>query len=104
VPIKRTANDIFGRSYALLVATPVTAGRAPPVELLRSLFDLTPAEARVARGLAAGESLDDIAENGGVSRNTVRSQLQKVMDKIGCTRQAEVTALLSSVTAPATSL
>jgi len=97
VPIKRTANDIFGRSYALLVATPVTAGRAPPVELLRSLFDLTPSEARVARGLATGESLDNIAESGGVSRNTVRAQLQKVMDKIGCTRQAEVTALLSSV-------
>jgi DNA-binding CsgD family transcriptional regulator len=101
VPIKRSANDLFGRSYALLVATPVTAGRAPPVELLRSLFDLTPSEARVARGLAAGESLDDIAENGGVSRNTVRAQLQRVMDKIGCTRQAEVTALLSSVTPPA---
>jgi DNA-binding CsgD family transcriptional regulator len=102
VPIKRSASDIFGRSYAVLVATPVTAGRAPPVELLRSLFDLTPSEARVARGLAAGESLDDIADNGGVSRNTVRAQLQKVMDKIGCTRQAEVTALLSSVTLPAT--
>jgi DNA-binding CsgD family transcriptional regulator len=102
VPIKRSANDIFGRSYALLVATPVTAGRAPPVELLRSLFDLTPSEARVARGLATGESLDNIAESGGVSRNTVRAQLQKVMDKIGCTRQAEVTALLSSVTPAAT--
>ena len=102
VPIKRSANDVFGSSYALLVATPVTAGRAPPVELLRSLFDLTPSEARVARGLSAGESLDVIAENGGVSRNTVRAQLQKVMDKMGCKRQAEVTALLSSVTPPAT--
>ena len=87
-----------------MVATPVTAGRAPPVEVLRSLFDLTPSEARVARGLAAGESLDNIAESGGVSRNTVRAQLQKVMDKIGCTRQAEVTALLSSVTSLATPL
>jgi DNA-binding CsgD family transcriptional regulator len=98
VPIKRSAHDIFGKSYALLVATPVTAGRAPPVELLRSLFDLTPSEARVARGLAAGESLDDIATSGAVSRNTVRAQLQKVMEKVGCTRQAEVTALLSSMT------
>jgi DNA-binding CsgD family transcriptional regulator len=52
--------------------------------------------------LATGESLDNIAESGGVSRNTVRAQLQKVMDKIGCTRQAEVTALLSSVTPAAT--
>lgn len=100
LPVKRSASDYFGRSYALLVATPVTAGRAPPVEVLRSLFDLTPSEARVARGLAAGDSLDNIADSGGVSRNTVRTQLQRVMEKMGCTRQAEVTALLSRVAAP----
>jgi DNA-binding CsgD family transcriptional regulator len=97
LPIRRSAHDIFGRSYALLIVTPVTARRAPGVELLRSLFDLTPSEARVARGLATGDSLDDIAASGGVSRNTVRSQLQQVLEKIGCSRQAEVTALLSNV-------
>lgn len=97
VPIRRSAQDIFGRSCALLVFTPVTGRKAPPVELLRSLFDLTPSEARVARGLATGESLDEIAETGGVTRNTVRTQLQQVMSKIGCTRQAEVTALLSNI-------
>jgi DNA-binding CsgD family transcriptional regulator len=97
VPVRRSAQDIFGRSSALLVFTPVTGRKAPPVELLRSLFDLTPSEARVARSLAAGESLDDIAATGGVTRNTVRTQLQQVMSKIGCTRQAEVTALLSNI-------
>ena len=37
--------------HAMLVITPVTTRRAPPVELLRSLFDLTPSEARVARSM-----------------------------------------------------
>ena len=97
VPIRRAAHDIFGRSYAVLVITPVTTRRAPPVELLRSLFDLTPSEARVARSLAGGDSLDDIAADGGVSRNTVRAQLRQVMDKTGCTRQAEVTALMANI-------
>lgn len=97
LPIRRSALDIFGHSYALLIMTPVTARRSPPVELLRSMFDLTPSEARVARSLARGDSLDDIAACGGVSRNTVRCQLQQVLDKIGCSRQAEVTALLSNV-------
>ena len=97
LPIRRSALDIFGRSYALLIATPVTARKAPAVELLRSLFDLTPSEARVARGLATGDSLDDIAASGGVSRNTVRAQLQQVLSKIGCARQAEVAVLLSNV-------
>jgi DNA-binding CsgD family transcriptional regulator len=98
LPIRRSAHDIFTRSYALLVVTPLTARKAPPVELLRSLFDLTVAEARVARGLAGGESLDDIATSGGVTRNTVRTQLQQILEKTGCTRQAEVTALLSNIT------
>lgn len=97
VPIRRSAHDIFARSYALLIVTPVTARKAPPVELLRSLFDLTPSEARVARGLATGDSLDDIAAKGSVSRNTVRAQLQQVLEKTGCERQAEVAALLSGV-------
>ncbi len=97
LPIRRSAHDIFARAYALLVITPLTARKAPPVELLRSLFDLTVAEARVARGLAGGQSLDDLASSGGVSRNTVRTQLQQVLEKTGCTRQAEVTALLSNV-------
>jgi DNA-binding CsgD family transcriptional regulator len=97
IPVRRSAHDIFERSYALLVVTPLTARKAPPVELLRSLFDLTVSEARVARGLAGGASLDDIAASGGVARNTVRTQLQQVLEKTGCTRQAEVTALLSNI-------
>jgi DNA-binding CsgD family transcriptional regulator len=97
VPIKRSAHDIFARGYALMIVTPVTGRRSPPVELVRSLFDLTTSEARVARGIAAGESLDQIAASGGVSRNTVRSQLQQVLEKTGCTRQAEVTALLTNI-------
>lgn len=97
VPLKRAAQDIFGRSYALLIVTPLTARKAPPVELLRSLFDLTPSEARVARGLAGGATLDEIATAGDVSRNTVRTQLQQVLEKMGCTRQSEVTALLTGI-------
>ncbi|WP_443748224.1 helix-turn-helix transcriptional regulator [Asticcacaulis solisilvae] len=97
VPISRSAHDIFARSYALVVLTPVAARTAPPVELLRSLFDLTPSEARVARSLAAGESLEEIAEQGGVALTTVRTQLRQVMEKTGTTRQAEIVALLTGV-------
>lgn len=97
IPIRRTAHDIFAGSYALLVVTPVTAPRAPSVELMRSLFDLTQSEARVARGLAMGDSLDEIASAGGVAISTVRSQLRVVLGKTGCVRQAELVALLANV-------
>jgi DNA-binding CsgD family transcriptional regulator len=97
VPVQRCALNIFGRSHALLIMTPISARRSPPFELLCAMFDLTPSEARVARSLATGDSLDDIAASGGVSRNTVRCQLQHVLQKVGCSRQAEATALLSNM-------
>jgi DNA-binding CsgD family transcriptional regulator len=80
--------------------TPVTPPQAPPVELVQSLFDLTPAEARVARGLAAGKTLENIASDASVSLNTVRTHLHHVMEKTGCNRQAEVVALLTGIVPP----
>jgi DNA-binding CsgD family transcriptional regulator len=98
IPVRRSAHDIFAGSYALLVLTPVAAAAAPPIELIRSLFDLTPSEARVARGLAVGETPEEIASIGGVAISTVRSQLRQVLEKTGCTRQAEVVSLLANIT------
>jgi DNA-binding CsgD family transcriptional regulator len=100
VPIRLSARDIFARCAAVLVLTPVALPQAPPVELVQSLFDLTPAEARVARGLAAGKTVYDIATDGGTSANTVRTQLRAVLGKTGCSRQTEVVALLSGLAAP----
>jgi DNA-binding CsgD family transcriptional regulator len=77
--------------------TPVTAPQAPPVELVQSLFDLTPAEATVARGLAAGETVDQLASTRGVSENTIRMQVRAVLEKTGCSRQTDVVALLTGV-------
>jgi DNA-binding CsgD family transcriptional regulator len=97
IPIRGNARDIFVRCAGVLVLTPVAAPQAPAVELIQSLFDLTPAEARVARNLAAGDTLDEIAATGRVSRNTVRSHVRGVLEKTGCRRQAEVVALLGGI-------
>ena len=97
IPIRLSARDIFMRCAAALVLTPVTAPKAPPVELVQSLFDLTPAEAQVARGLAAGETVDSLAGARGVSENTIRMQVRGVLEKTGCNRQADVVALLTGV-------
>jgi DNA-binding CsgD family transcriptional regulator len=97
VPIRFSARDIFARSAAVFVLMPVVAPSAPPVELVMSLFDLTPAEARVARGLAAGKTVDDLAGDNGVSPNTVRVQVRGVLEKTGCARQTDVVALLGGI-------
>ncbi len=99
VPFRLSARDIFVRCAAALVLTPVTLPQAPPVELVQSLFDLTPAEARVARGLASGETVDAIASARGVSQNTVRDQVRGILEKTGCNRQVDIVALLTAISA-----
>ena len=97
LPVRRTAHDIFGKGYALLVLTPIGTDKSPSADLMRSLFDLTRSEARVARGLATGRTAEEIAAEGDVALTTVRSQIRRVLEKTGCTRQAEVAALLAGL-------
>ena len=63
---------------------------------LEQLFSLSPAEARLAQLLADGLSMDEAAMQLGVSRNTVRSQLQAVFAKTGTNRQGDLVRLLLS--------
>jgi len=100
IPIRLAARDIFLRCAAVLTMTPVRPPQAPPVELIQSLFDLTPAEARVARSLASGKTVGDIASNRRVSLNTVRTHVRGALEKTGCNRQAEMVALLTGIPAP----
>ena len=99
VPIRLSARDIFVRCAAALVLTPITLPQAPPVELVQSLFDLTPAEARVARSLASGKTVEDIATDGGTSANTIRTHVRGVLEKTGCNRQVDIVALLTAISA-----
>jgi DNA-binding CsgD family transcriptional regulator len=100
IPIRLSARDIFVRCFAVLALTPITRPQAPPVELVQSLFDLTPAEALVARSLASGKTVEAIATERGVSVNTVRTHVSRVLAKTGCERQAEVVALLTGIAPP----
>lgn len=59
-------------------------------------YHLTRAESRVAVGVAEGLTLEAIAQKRRTSVLTVRSQLKSACAKIGVSRQAELTNLLSS--------
>jgi len=86
--------DNFAREAAVLVLAPAAARCAPPEALLRSLFGLTPSEARVARALASGKSVSEIAANESVSPGTVRTHVRGVLEKTGSNRQIDAVALL----------
>jgi DNA-binding CsgD family transcriptional regulator len=57
-------------------------------------FKLTPAESRIALGIARGEALADIAHAHGISVNTARTQLRSIFSKTHTHRQAELAVLL----------
>jgi DNA-binding CsgD family transcriptional regulator len=95
IPVRGSARDIFTQATALLVVTPVDRAAVPTAEVLQGLFDLTPAEARVARGIGQAETVDTLADATGVNRETVRSQLKAVLSKTGLSRQQELVSLLA---------
>lgn len=68
--------------------------RLATVRQLMEFFGYTPAEARLARGLAQGESLESYADAQGVKRTTVRTQLQSVLSKSGVGTQKDLVRLI----------
>lgn len=95
LPIRGASHDVFTSASAIILATPVTVGAAPAQQLLEGLFDLTPAEARVARGICGGETVEMIAAGLGISRETIRTQLRSVFTKTGTHRQADLVRLIA---------
>jgi len=67
---------------------------------LQALYQLTPAEARIAQALADGKSIGEIAISRRANPQTVRKQLKSVFLKTGTNRQAQcVATILRSVAA-----
>lgn len=95
LPLRGQGRDVFSGAASLLYLMPVLTSQAPAVGLLEVLFDLTPAEARVATFLVEGKAVDEIARALGVTDNTVRMHLKSIFAKTGVGRQAELVSLLA---------
>jgi DNA-binding CsgD family transcriptional regulator len=70
------------------------------IEVLRTLFDLTVSEARVATLLSKGEKPQNIATALDVSINTIRSHLKHAYAKTDTADQTSLSALIHSVVPP----
>jgi DNA-binding CsgD family transcriptional regulator len=98
-PIKlaTVSASIFADCQAILVFVDLEHRPRPPQEALRTSFDLTPAEARIAARVGAGEDLVSIADELRIAKETARRQLASVFQKTGVNRQAELVSLLASL-------
>lgn len=64
---------------------------------LRAIFNLTPAEARLAANLCAGQSLKSSAELQDIRFSTARHYLENIFQKTGTRQQSQLVALLKNV-------
>ncbi|WP_254018867.1 helix-turn-helix transcriptional regulator [Mesorhizobium escarrei] len=97
LPLRRAAHDIFSGADVLVVATTVgTGATVPSPNVLSGLFDLTPAEARLAVELASGRSVQEAAMEIGIAVKSARTYLERIFRKTETSRQSELVALLKS--------
>jgi len=97
LPLRGSAQDVFSHGDMVLAATRVDAagGQFPPATLI-GLFDLSPAEAKLAVQLAEGLTVIEASQRSGITTKTGRTYLERLFAKTGTRRQAELIALLRS--------
>ncbi len=83
---------------AIAVVTSAQPNQPPDPALVRDLFGLTLAEARIAALVGAGLAPRNASLTLGISEETARTTLKRVFAKIGVSRQSELTALLTRLT------
>jgi DNA-binding CsgD family transcriptional regulator/PAS domain-containing protein len=82
------------RPAAAVFVADIECPPRPRLDRLHALFGLTIAEARVALLLAEGKGVNHVATTLGLSRSTVKTHLQRTLEKTGTNRQAELVKLV----------
>ena len=94
MPVDDTHNE---GPHTVVILVDLDATPKPTCEVLQKVFELTPAEARLAVEIACGKSPEEIAEATHVAVGTVRKQLGSVFGKTNTHRQGELAALMARV-------
>jgi DNA-binding CsgD family transcriptional regulator/PAS domain-containing protein len=97
VKLEGSAANALADCQALVILIDLEQQPHLPETILRTTFQMTAAEARLARRLAAGESLDFATEQIGIAKATGRNQLKSIFVKAGVNRQSELVAVLAGI-------
>lgn len=99
LPVVGASADQLGLSrpdsHVLVLAQPLEQNRVIDPRVLRSLFDLTLGEARLAALVGAGVRVKQAAEDLGITEGTARVVLKRVFQKLKVGRQSELAAKLA---------
>ena len=94
-PVQMNSSDDGSRVAAVFIRDLEIRQSVPP-EVVAKLFGLTFAEARVVAELVKGKRPQEVADDLGVSLNTVRNQLKQIFSKTNTGRQSELISLVLS--------
>lgn len=94
---KTSADNNSKTPIILCLVAPLDKRRFATARQLMDLFGLTAAEARLARGLCQGDSLEEYAQDQGVCLTTVKTQLRAVLAKTGTERQGALIRLIAAI-------
>lgn len=99
ITLVRLRSDVFvellnGPTVAVLVEPATSLLPEERREHLKDMHGLTPAEIRIASGLASGLSLREMAQANGVSYETIRTHLKSIYAKTDVNSQAALVSLL----------
>jgi DNA-binding CsgD family transcriptional regulator len=81
-------------SQAVVFVTDPSLKMETAAEILEKVYNLTPAEGRLAKALLSGRSLSECAADVGTSIHTVRSQLRQLLVKTGSRGQSDLLRIL----------
>jgi DNA-binding CsgD family transcriptional regulator len=90
----------LGKGHCAVFISQRSEQQPMAIEILRTVFDLSPTEARVATLIAKGEGPAMIAESLAISVNTVRSHLARAFSKTGAGDQTALGALVNKLMPP----
>lgn len=96
IPSSGSITEIPPGNILCLVA-PLDRRRIATANQLMDLFGLSAAEARLARALCHGDSLEEYATDQGLKLPTVKTQLRSIFAKTGTERQSSLVRVLSGV-------
>lgn len=95
-----TARAAVQPACAAVFVSTTTSSSPLPEAVLTTLFDLTPAEARVLLRIGSGLSASKSAVSLGIGENTLKTHLNRIFAKTGTRRQADLVKLVSDMGTP----
>lgn len=95
VPLRGPGPGASAQGCVVLVSA--VDRRVASVSQLTQLFGMTVSEARLARGLAQGKTVESYASDNGLSLATVRTHLRSVLAKTGVKRQIDLIRILHAI-------